>query len=116
MRNLTYRCTSIVRIVKYRTLRWAGDVSRIGETRNGYTVLVEKSLGKHSLGRLRKRRDDNIKTSQGTHSLELACLSVQWLVYRLEDRGSIPGRGRDFFSSPQCPDWLWDPPSFLSNG
>jgi len=23
---------------------------------------------------------------------------------------------RDFFSSPPCPDWLWGPTSFLSNG
>jgi len=32
------------------------------------------------------------------------------------DRDSIPGRGRDFFSSPPRPEWLWGPPSFLSNG
>jgi hypothetical protein len=28
------------------------------------------------------------------------------LGYRLDDRGSIPGRGRAFFSTPQRPDWL----------
>jgi hypothetical protein len=27
----------------------------------------------------------------------------------------IPGRGNRFFSTPQRPDWFWDPPSKLSN-
>jgi hypothetical protein len=31
-------------------------------------------------------------------------------------KGSIPGRGREFFSSPPRPDRLWDPPSLLANG
>jgi len=31
-------------------------------------------------------------------------------------QGSIPGRGKRFFSSPTRPDWLWGPPSLLFNG
>jgi hypothetical protein len=31
--------------------------------------------------------------------------------YGLDDRGSIPGRGRGFFSQPLRPDRLWGPPS-----
>jgi hypothetical protein len=31
-------------------------------------------------------------------------------------RGSIPRRGKTFFSTSQRPDRLWDPPSLLSNG
>jgi hypothetical protein len=27
---------------------------------------------------------------------------------------TIPGGGREFFSSPPRPEWLWDPPSLLS--
>jgi hypothetical protein len=35
--------------------------------------------------------------------------------YKLDGLGLIPDRGKRFFSSPQCPDWLWGPPSPLSN-
>jgi len=40
------------------------------------------------------------------------------LGYGLNDWGSVPGRGNDeiLFSSLSCPDQLWGPPSFLSNG
>jgi len=30
--------------------------------------------------------------------------------------GSKSGRSWEFFYSPPHPDWLWGPPSFLSNG
>jgi hypothetical protein len=33
--------------------------------------------------------------------------------YGLHSWGSIPGRGKAFFSSPRCPDRLWGPPSLL---
>jgi hypothetical protein len=36
--------------------------------------------------------------------------------YGLDDRVSIPDRGRGFFFQPLRPDWLWGLPSFLSNG
>jgi hypothetical protein len=42
--------------------------------------------------------------------------SVYRLGYGLDDRDSIPGRAKRFFSSPQCPYRLWGPPSLLSNG
>jgi hypothetical protein len=38
------------------------------------------------------------------------------LGYGLDDRGSNPGRGSEFFSSLPRPDRLWNPPSLLSNG
>jgi hypothetical protein len=34
----------------------------------------------------------------------------------LDDRGSIPDGGWEFFFSPPRPDRLWGPPSLLSNG
>jgi hypothetical protein len=35
---------------------------------------------------------------------------------RPDDRGSIPGGGWEFLSSPTRPDRLWGPPNLLSNG
>ncbi|KAJ4432334.1 hypothetical protein ANN_20953 [Periplaneta americana] len=51
----------IIRNIKSRRLRWAGHVAHMGESRNPYTVLVGKPEGKRSLGRPRRRWEDNIK-------------------------------------------------------
>jgi len=42
-------------------MRWVGHVARMGEGRGVYTVLVGKPKGKRSLGRPRRRLEDNIK-------------------------------------------------------
>ncbi|KAJ4433050.1 hypothetical protein ANN_15307 [Periplaneta americana] len=44
-----------------RRMRWAGHVARMGESRNAYRVLVGRSEGKSSLGRPRRRWEDNIE-------------------------------------------------------
>jgi hypothetical protein len=36
--------------------------------------------------------------------------------YWLDNWGSIPGGGWEFFSFTLCPDRLWGPPSLLSSG
>jgi hypothetical protein len=36
--------------------------------------------------------------------------------YGMDDRDSIPGRVKRYFSSPWRPDRLWSPPSLLYNG
>ncbi|KAJ4451444.1 hypothetical protein ANN_02906 [Periplaneta americana] len=41
-------------------LRWAGHVTRMGESRNAYRVLVWRPEGKRPLGRPRRRCEDNI--------------------------------------------------------
>jgi hypothetical protein len=41
--------------------------------------------------------------------------SVWWLDYGLDDRGSIPGGGWEYFSSPPRPERPWSPPSLLSS-
>jgi len=49
-------------VIKSRRMRWVGHVARIGERRGVYRALVGKSEGKRSLGRPRRRWEDNIKT------------------------------------------------------
>jgi hypothetical protein len=51
----------IVRVIKSRRMRWAGLVARMGERRGVYRVLVGKPQGKRTLGRPRRRWEDNIK-------------------------------------------------------
>jgi hypothetical protein len=59
--NDLYSLPNIVRVVKSRRMRWAGHVARMGEDRGVHRVLVGKPEGKRSLGRLRRRWEDNIK-------------------------------------------------------
>ena len=42
-------------------MRWAGHVARMAEDRGVHRVLVGKPEGKRSLGRPRRRWEDNIK-------------------------------------------------------
>jgi hypothetical protein len=42
-------------------MRWADHVTRIGEKRNAYRLLVGKPEGKRPLGRPRRRWVDNIR-------------------------------------------------------
>jgi hypothetical protein len=37
-----YSSPSIIRIIKSRRMRWAGHVTRVGEKRNAYILLVGK--------------------------------------------------------------------------
>ena len=59
--NDLYWSPDIVRVVKSRRMRWAGQVARMGERRGVYRVLVGKLEGKRPLGRPRRRWEDNIK-------------------------------------------------------
>ena len=51
---------NIVRVVKWRRMRWARHVARMGEGRGVHRVLVGKPEGKRPLGRTRCRWGDNI--------------------------------------------------------
>jgi hypothetical protein len=42
-----YSSPSIIRMIKSRKMRWAGQVARIGEDRSAYRILVEKPEGKN---------------------------------------------------------------------
>jgi hypothetical protein len=56
-----YCSPNIIRVIKSRNLRWARHIACIGQSRNGYRVLVRKPEGRRSLGRPRHRWEDNIK-------------------------------------------------------
>jgi len=44
-----YTSPSLVRVIKSRRMRWAGDVTRMGERRGVYRVLVGAPEGKRQL-------------------------------------------------------------------
>ena len=44
--NDLYSSPNIVRVIKSRRMRWAGHVTRMGEERGAYRVLVGKPEGK----------------------------------------------------------------------
>jgi len=52
--NDLYSLPNIMRVVKSRRMRWAGNVARMGEDRGVQRVLVGKPEGKRSLGRPRR--------------------------------------------------------------
>ena len=56
-----YRSSNIVRVIKYRRLRWAGHVARIEEGRIAFKIVTGKPTGRRPLGRPRRRWEDNIR-------------------------------------------------------
>jgi hypothetical protein len=56
---------SIIRIIKSRRMRWAGQVARMGEKRNAYRLLAGKPEGRRPLGRPRCRWVDIIRMDLG---------------------------------------------------
>jgi hypothetical protein len=74
-RHNLYSSPSIIRIIKSRRMRLTGHVSRMGEKKNVYRLLVGKAEGKRPLGRPRRRWIDNIKMDL----LELGVSVVDWI-------------------------------------
>jgi hypothetical protein len=70
-----YSSPSIIRIIKSRRMRWAGHVTRMGEKRNVYRLLVGKPEGKRPLGRPRHRWVDNIRMDL----VEVGWCDVDWI-------------------------------------
>jgi hypothetical protein len=56
-----YSSPSIIRIVKARSMRWVGNVARMGEKRNSCRLLVGKPEGRRPLRTPRRRWVDNIR-------------------------------------------------------
>ena len=57
-----YRSPNIVRVIKFRRLRWNGHVARMEEGRSAFKILTGRPTGKRPLGRPRRRWEDNIRT------------------------------------------------------
>ena len=52
---------SIVRVIKFRRLRWAGHVARMEEVRNAFKILTVIPTGQRPLGKPRRRWEDNFR-------------------------------------------------------
>ena len=62
MKNFSlYRSPNIVRVIKFRRVRWAGHVARMEEGRSVFKTLTGKPTGERPLGRPRRRWKDNIR-------------------------------------------------------
>jgi len=73
--NDLYCSPNIVRVIKWRRMRWAGHVARMGEERGVYRVLVGKPEGKRPLGRPRRRWVDNFWMDLQ----EVGCGYMDWI-------------------------------------
>ena len=56
-----YHSPNIVRVIKSTRLRWVGHVARMEEGRSAFKMLTTKPTGKSSLGRPRRRWEENIR-------------------------------------------------------
>jgi hypothetical protein len=69
--NDLYSSPNIIRVIKSRRMRWAGNVARMGEGRGAYRVLVGRPEGRRPLGRPRRRGEEWIfKKWDGGHGLD----------------------------------------------
>ena len=68
-------CSPNIRVIKSRRMRWKGHVMRMGKRRGEYRILVGKPEGKRSLGRPRRRWEDNIKMDLQ----EVGCGGMDWI-------------------------------------
>jgi hypothetical protein len=78
-----YSSPSIIRVIKARRMRWAGHVARMGEVRGAYNILVGRPEGRRSLGRPRRRWEDNIEMDRR----EIGFGDVDW-IHWAQDRDS----------------------------
>jgi hypothetical protein len=75
----------------------------MGESRGVYRVLVGKTEGKRSLGRSRRRWEDNIKVD-----LEVGCEGMGW-IHLAQDKGQVEGTcecGNEPSGSIKCGEFL----------
>jgi hypothetical protein len=73
--NNLYSSPNIIRMMKSRSMRWAGHVARMGATRNAYRILVGKPEGNSPLGKPIRRWVDNINIDL----IEIGWDSMDWI-------------------------------------
>ena len=56
-----YHSSNIVRVIKYRRQRWTGHIARMKVDRSAFKILSGNPTGKISLGRPRRRWEDNYR-------------------------------------------------------
>jgi hypothetical protein len=61
LHNVCYS-PSIIRVIKSRRIKWDGQKARIGERKGLYKIVIGKTKGTRSLGRPKRRLEDNIRT------------------------------------------------------
>ena len=79
-----YRSLNIVRVIKSRSLRWAGHIARMEDGRSAFKMLTGTTAGKKPLGRPRYRREDNIRVSLK----EVGINTRNWIVL-FQDRDQV---------------------------
>ena len=76
------RSPNVVRVIKFRRLRWAGHVARMEEGRNDFKILIGTPTGKRPLGMPRRRWEDIIRKNLK----EIGINTRNW-VDSAQDRG-----------------------------
>jgi len=65
----------MIRVIRSRKVTWAGHVGRLRGTRNAYKMLAGRYEGKRSLGRPRRRWEDNSRLDLR----EIRCDDTDWI-------------------------------------
>jgi hypothetical protein len=81
--NGLYSSPNIIRVIKSKRMRWAGYVAHTGEGRGADRIFVWRPEVRRSLGRPRRRWQDNIKmdhqeVGRGMDWIELAQDRDRW--------------------------------------
>jgi hypothetical protein len=74
LQNL-YASPNIIRMIKSRRMRWAGNIACMGEIRKAYKIVVGKPEGKRPLGSPRHSWEDNIRMDL----MEIGWENVLWI-------------------------------------
>jgi hypothetical protein len=91
-------------------------LERMRRKREGSAVCLNLWEGKEKRGDWRKWNNESLHDQHSSASSRSRDISVSIDSYRLDVRGSLSGRSKIFFSTPQRPDGLWGPCSFLLIG